>query len=297
MKSERVSQDLGEYLGTPRPVWKFSHSSDSLVLSAAGSDREPTIRVRLTAPQAAQIRCLTGVTTMLSFDVDILGRREDLHLIGKKISEFEWAGVAASLRDAAAVASNAKMALAFAEAIVSEVNAIVVILDRNSIIHRFNRMAEEYTGLKEENVVGKNAQELFMSMEEGRASRANILKFFEQGSVYDVQRVIETVSGPRTFLFRNKFIPSMSGSEAEFIVCSGVELDAIDKRSEDAPRESGRFDAALSTVRQLSSLLMLASTGPRALDALPPDVLQDILSLGSELSEQLRKQLVAACRG
>ena len=40
--------------------------------------------------------------------------------------------------------------LSFAEQVVSEANSVIVILDQNGNIQRFNRLSEEYTGLKEQ---------------------------------------------------------------------------------------------------------------------------------------------------
>ncbi|MBN3786116.1 PAS domain S-box protein [Burkholderia sp. Ac-20353] len=215
---------FNDYLGTSSPIWKLSNSSDELVLSATGNDEGRNLRLKLKARQVTQIKRLTGATTVLFLDVEILGRHVRLHLVGKKITTSEWAGVAAALRDSESVAQNSMQALAFAEEIVSEVNSIVVVLDRSGTIRRFNRKAEEYTGCKEENVIGENAQMLFMSPEEGRNSRDNISRFFEQGRPFDVQRMIETVNGSRPFLFRNRFIRPAESGGAEFIVCSGVEL-------------------------------------------------------------------------
>ncbi|WP_063890469.1 PAS domain S-box protein [Burkholderia ubonensis] len=217
-------QSLDDYLGTSSPIWKLSNSSDELVLSATGGDTERSVRVKLKARQVTQIKRLTGATAVLFLDVQMLGRPVRLHLVGKKITTSDWAGVAAALGDPEAVAQNSMQALAFAEEIVSEVNSIVVILDKTGTIRRFNRKAEEYTGCKEVNVIGENAQSLFMSPTEGTQSRRNIERFFDEGRSYDVERVIETAQGARPFLFRNRFIKSKTDASSEFIVCSGVEI-------------------------------------------------------------------------
>ena len=166
---------------------------------------------------------------MVIINAQVFGKDLALHLIGRRIRRGEWAGVAASLYDSEAVATNSMKALAFSEGVISEVNAIVVVLDKFGTIHRFNRRAEEYTGCREESVIGENAQQLFMSPEEGAASRQNIAGFFERGAIYDVHRVIETVDGALPFVFRNRFIRNPQSGETEFIVCSGVELAEADR--------------------------------------------------------------------
>ncbi len=224
MKRKKAFQQLDDYLGTSSPVWKFSDPDDVLVLSRVGSGTEPGVRIRLNERQIEQIRRLTGVTSVLLLDVHVFGKHVDLHLVGRKVGASKWTGIAAALCDAKSVARNSMQALAFAEGIVSEVNSVVVVLDRSGAIHRFNRVAEEYTGRKQENVIGLNAQELFMSPEEAKSSRENIAGFFEQGVPYDVQRVVETANGTRSFLFRNRFIKPAPDRNAEFIVCSGIEV-------------------------------------------------------------------------
>ena len=46
--------------------------------------------------------------------------------------------------------------LSFAEQVVSEANSVIVIVDQHGRIQRFNRLSEEYTGLREHEVIGKN---------------------------------------------------------------------------------------------------------------------------------------------
>ena len=239
MKGNAVLYDL---LGTTSPVWKFTSDSCVLTLSASGEEIGPTVAIEVHARQAERLRRLTGVTSVLILDVAIIGKRSKLHLVGKKISAREWAGVAALLVDSESVATNSMQALAFAEGIVSEVNAIVVVLDSSGTIHRFNKKAEEYTNCKEENVIGENAQALFMSPDEGEKSRVNISEFFKQGRPRDVERVIQTANGSRSFLFRNRFLHPLHDDKPELIVCSGVEINlpmSSDKVSEDLEPDLG----------------------------------------------------------
>ncbi|KWN82981.1 PAS domain S-box protein [Burkholderia stagnalis] len=224
MKGQTEFEQLDTYLGTTSPVWKLAGDSNALSLSPAGADTGPVVAVDLTSDQASQIRNFSGESSMAMLDVRILGKRAKLHLVGKMISQHEWAGMAALLTNSKSVASNSMQALAFAEGIVTEVNAIVVVLDREGTIHRFNRKAEEYTNCTQKQVIGENAQDLFMPVDEGRKSRDNISRFFEQRQPQDVQRIIRTNDGARPFLFRNRFLQPMHGDTPEFIVCSGVEL-------------------------------------------------------------------------
>ncbi|WP_438390198.1 cyclic di-GMP phosphodiesterase [Caballeronia sp. DA-9] len=222
MMVEEDGLDLFTWFGTTSPCWRLSIDSNALELATV---RGPAnVSVPLDASQAAQIRALTGVTSHLALDIKIFGYPYRLHLVGKKINIREWAGTASDYTDTSSVARDLVHGLAFAEQVVSEVNSLVVILDGRGIIQRFNRMCEEVTGMREEDVIGKSAYVLFMSDDEGAASRSNINGFFASGQPYQVERYINTVTGPRLFLFRNKFVQSGSGVDERFLICSGTDI-------------------------------------------------------------------------
>jgi PAS domain S-box-containing protein len=211
-----------------------------LILSAADNEVVPPISVPLNNLQIERIRCLTGAMTIVTLNVAILSEHVDLYLIGKKVRAGEWAGIAASLWDPETVANLAMRAMAFSEGVVSEANAILVVLDRAGTIQRFNRRAEEYTGFREEDVIGSNAQDLFMSAAAANESRSNISRFFEIGYVHDVQREINTAYGARPFLFRNRFVPSVKDGAPELIMCSGAELKGeMEIVAADATKDEG----------------------------------------------------------
>ena len=209
-------------LGTKSPCWRVRSDSNALELAAV---RGPaSLSIALTAEQAGEIRGWTGVTSHLLLDVSLYGRAITLHLVGKKVDSHEWAGTASDYADTVSVAGALSNGLAAAEQVVSEVNSLVVILDRNGIVQRFNRMCEEVTGVREVDVIGKSAFELFMSPDQGQQSRSNIRQFFERRQSFEVERVINTIKGPRVFQFRNKFVHSGSGVDEEFIICSGTDI-------------------------------------------------------------------------
>ncbi|TAM00352.1 MAG: PAS domain S-box protein [Paraburkholderia sp.] len=309
MKGNAAFRDFDDLLGTTSPVWKFANDSCVLQLSASGQEIGPRIAVDLSARQAERIRSLTGVTDVLILDVTIHGKRSKLHLVGKKINTYEWAGVAALLMDSESVAENSMQALAFAEGIVSEVNAIVVVLDRAGRIHRFNKKAEEYTNRKEEHVIGENAQALFMAPDEGRRSKENISRFFEEGSPRDVKRVIQTVSGARSFIFRNRFLRPIHEDRPELIVCSGVEVKLPDSANEadqsEEPNGALTESHAADVMRKIMDWGALVN-GARALltasDGIPePDALEDAKRLAAwavrdahRLYDEIDARLVSA---
>ena len=214
---------LFRYMGTHSPWWRLTADSNALHLAA--SENTDVIQVvALTDEQADLIRQLTVITSSITMSLSLYGADVPVHLVGRKISKKEWAGTASAWNDTPSVARDLVQGLSFAEQVVSEANSVIVILDQHGNIQRFNRLSEEYTGLKEQEVIGQNVFKLFMSRSEAAASKRNITGFFRNGSSYEVERWIKTRKGQRLFLFRNKFVHSGSGKNEIFLICSGTDI-------------------------------------------------------------------------
>lgn len=214
---------LFRYMGTHSPWWRLTADSNALHLAASESADIIQV-VALDDEQAALIRQLTVITSSIAMTLPLYGVDVPVHLVGRKINKNEWAGTASAWNDTPSVARDLAQGLSFAEQVVSEANSVIVILDQNGNIQRFNRLSEEYTGLKEQEVIGQNVFKLFMSRSEAAASKRNITVFFRNGSSYEVERWIKTRKGQRLFLFRNKFVHSGSGKNEIFLICSGTDI-------------------------------------------------------------------------
>lgn len=214
---------LFRYMGTHSPWWRLTADSNALHLAASESADIVQV-VALDDEQAALIRQLTVITASIAMTLPLYGLDVPVHLVGRKINKNEWAGTASAWYDTPSVARDLAQGLSFAEQVVSEANSVIVILDQNGNIQRFNRLSEEYTGLKEQEVIGQNVFKLFMSRSEAAASKRNITGFFRNGSSYEVERWIKTRKGQRLFLFRNKFVHSGSGKNEIFLICSGTDI-------------------------------------------------------------------------
>ncbi|WP_434262587.1 cyclic di-GMP phosphodiesterase [Enterobacter hormaechei subsp. xiangfangensis] len=214
---------LFRYMGTHSPWWRLTADSNALHLAASESADIVQV-VALDDEQAALIRQLTVITSSIAMTLPLYGVDVPVHLVGRKINKNEWAGTASAWNDTPSVARDLAQGLSFAEQVVSEANSVIVILDQNGNIQRFNRLSEEYTGLKEQEVIGQNVFKLFMSRSEAAASKRNITGFFRNGSSYEVERWIKTRKGQRLFLFRNKFVHSGSGKNEIFLICSGTDI-------------------------------------------------------------------------
>ncbi|MDE4075853.1 cyclic di-GMP phosphodiesterase [Enterobacter hormaechei subsp. xiangfangensis] len=214
---------LFRYMGTHSPWWRLTADSNALHLAASESADIIQV-VALDDEQDALIRQLTVITSSIAMTLPLYGVDVPVHLVGRKINKNEWAGTASAWNDTPSVARDLAQGLSFAEQVVSEANSVIVILDQNGNIQRFNRLSEEYTGLKEQEVIGQNVFKLFMSRSEAAASKRNITGFFRNGSSYEVERWIKTRKGQRLFLFRNKFVHSGSGKNEIFLICSGTDI-------------------------------------------------------------------------
>lgn len=223
MKEDLDQKGLFRYVGSNSPFWRLSADSNTLHL-ATGENAETSQTITLTHEQAEQVRAMTVITSSVTTTLPLLDREVTLHLVGRKIGKKEWAGTASSWSDTSSVAQDLVQDLSFAEQVVSEAHSAIVILDHHGNIQRFNRLCEEYTGLRETEVIGQNVFKLFMSRKEAVASRRNIANFFLSGNSYEVERWIKTRKGQRLFLFRNKFVHSGSGKNEIYLICSGTDI-------------------------------------------------------------------------
>jgi len=213
---------LYTHFGTHSPYWRLAADSDAFELAAVKG--AANIATALRPEQAAAIRALTGITSSLQIDITLYGDPVRLHLVGRKINPNEWAGTASAHSDTASVAKDLVEGLSFAETVVSEANSVIVIVDQHGRVQRFNKLSEEYTGKREQDIVGRSVFDMFMTREEAIASRRNIAEFYKHGQSYEAERVINTVKGPRLFLFRNKFVTSGSGEKRTYLICSGTDI-------------------------------------------------------------------------
>lgn len=223
MKDVRELATLYSYVGTHNPYWRLSEDCDILHFSIDEA-AETNQNIELSPEQADRIREMTVITSSLLITLSIEDDDIPVHLVGRKINKREWAGSASSWDDTPPVARDLAQGLSFAEQVVSEANSVIVILDRMGNIQRFNRLCEEYTGLKEREVIGQSVFTLFMSRREAAASRRNIDVFFREGNSYEVERWVKTCKGQRLFLFRNKFVHNGSGKNEIFLICSGTDI-------------------------------------------------------------------------
>lgn len=94
--------------------------------------------------------------------------------------------------DTPAVARDLSYGFSFVERVTSEVHSAIVVLDSRGNIQRFNRLCEDYTGLKEHDVIDQSVFKLFMSRREAAASKRNNRVLFRSGDAYEAELWIPT---------------------------------------------------------------------------------------------------------
>ena len=203
---------LYQYFGTHSPYWRLASDSDAFELSAIKG--AANIATALSPEQAAAIRDLTGITSSLRIEVKLYGEPIGLHLVGRKINPAEWAGTASAYSDTESVAKDLVEGLSFAETVVSQANSVIVIVDQHGRVQRFNKLSEEYTGKREQDIVGRSVFDMFMTREEASASRRNIAAFYRNGQSYEVERLINTVRARGCFCSATSSSPAVAAKSA-----------------------------------------------------------------------------------
>ena len=103
--------------------------------------------------------------------------------------------------------------LSFAETVVSQANSVIVIVDQHGRVQRFNKLSEEYTGKREQDIVGRSVFDMFMTRE-SLGLPPQHRRLLPQRPVLRGRAPDQHGQGPRLFLFRNKFVTSGSGESA-----------------------------------------------------------------------------------
>lgn len=210
------------YFGTRSPCWTLNADSDALRL--CGNGDVTVLATPLPEDLAKQVRQMSGITQALNIEVTLFGELLSLLLVGRKIDSQAWGGTAVQRGNVGETQRALEAGLTFAEQVVSEVNSLVVVLDHEGKIKRFNRLCEEVTGYSEEQVVGRNAVDMFVDCSQRESSKAGIESFFNGEITFETIRPIVTKNGPRMIQWRNKIIESGCGATEKYMVCSGTDI-------------------------------------------------------------------------
>ena len=102
--------------------------------------------------------------------------------------------------------------LSFAETVVSQANSVIVIVDQHGRVQRFNKLSEEYTGKREQDIVGRSVFDMFMTR--GGLGLAATSPPSTATASPTSRAPDQHGQGPEAVLFRNKFVTSGSGESA-----------------------------------------------------------------------------------
>jgi cyclic di-GMP phosphodiesterase Gmr len=230
------SNPLLNLTGAPTSKWSLSGEDARLTLEGTAGELH---HIGLSTEQIQSLRSLAGRADNLTLEVELAGEPVALFMAGQKVGEQSWAGFAALAQDLDSIVKILENNILFAEQVVSEVNSLVVILDRQGRLKRFNRLCEEMSGLREADLIGKDALEFLVSPEEARLVRTNIDGFFHKLASYETERAVHSEkSGPVLVKWRNKLVKT--GTEDQwYLVCSGTDISE-ERRAKEAEAKQAR---------------------------------------------------------
>ncbi|XPE35860.1 PAS domain S-box protein [Shigella flexneri] len=110
-----------------------------------------------------------------------------------------------------------------------------MILDSRGNIQRFNRLCEDYTGLKEHDVIGQSVFKLFMSRREAAASRSNNRVFFRAAMHMKSNCGYQHVKA-RLFSVSQEICPQRQRQKRDFFICSAGTHITRERRAQERLR-------------------------------------------------------------
>ena len=111
-------------------------------------------------------------------------------------------GIAKDITERKRQEQELRAARDYADRLIETSNAIVLVLDTDANIVTFNRAAEEITGYRREEVIGRN-WEMFVPRDALRRTWEEFDQLIAQGSPERYQNPIVTKSGERMILWQN----------------------------------------------------------------------------------------------
>lgn len=223
MFNRAVESWLNVHFGTPRPRWRHSNDGNAATLSLMGTDGATVATVELTMPQVIAIRTLSSALCSIPLQADFEGSSYPLLLIGRRLDETTWGGTAVDCCDPDTILQEMSSGLGFTEQVLSETGSLLAIIDDNGIVKRFSHGCECLSGLKEAQVLGKNALTMFFPPGESAQMQRNLSKFFDTMDCWETDRETLTKDGPRIIRWRNRLVRSGTVDQW-FLVCAGHDV-------------------------------------------------------------------------
>jgi PAS domain S-box-containing protein len=144
----------------------------------------------------------------------------------------------------------------FIAAVLDTVGALIIVLDREGRVVRFNRACEELTGYRFEEVRGRTIWELLITPEQREAVMAVFAQLRAGEQLSDHENDWVTRGGARRRVAWSNTMLLGRGGEVEFIIGTGIDVTATRKAEE----QRGRlYQEAIEAVRLRDDFLSVAS--------------------------------------
>lgn len=204
------------------PFWTLSGNSNVLKVYTEKNE-EKVGSIRLTEEIGNKIRAILGKVTTEEITFDLDGKPLKVMLLGRKVDESKWEGYLCEEANAMLLATKLSESNSFIETILSQVNSLVTVIDRKGNFLRVSKYFEEFSGKKESELIGKNAQAMFMSKEQGEASLKNIASFYKENVGVEVVRPIIIDGKEYQIHWRNILIKDWT-CDKQYLICAGTDI-------------------------------------------------------------------------
>lgn len=171
----------------------------------------------------AEFNAYTGASQITPVTLQFKDGLANILLFGKRCNGTHLKGLAVEASNGAAALHVLNDGLNFAESVISEVNALLVVVDEKGKIKRFNKLCQEMTGLSEDQLIGMDAHRLLMPDSELDSAKKNIADFYKQGKTFSVDRLCHSKKGDRIVRWNNTLLKSPTG-DGVYLLCAGTDI-------------------------------------------------------------------------
>lgn len=194
-------------------------------------------------------RGLAPLQHMLNDDVDVLDEASIAHLKPLSIDEFGLLThrIVSQLTQLQALANDLRRSQALSQAMLQQANAIVLVLDREGHLMRFNQAAEQLSGYRAAEVMGRFVWDFLVPPEQAEAVRQNAFEALARHpQTLSGRYTNEWVSrdGRRHLIdWFNAVVQDAQGG-VEFVVAVGVDITERQRMEETLRRSQATYARA-----------------------------------------------------
>ena len=198
------------------------------------------------------IKRLEGEEVPPFYEFELLDKKGNVKWLENNGILFEWGNRPATLNflrditEQKRAKEELKASKEFLENIIDTANALIIVLGSHGNITTFNRFAEELTGYRKDEVLGRNWFDLFIPENEVKTIRRVLEKVLrDRPDVSSYENYIVTKKGPKRLISWNN--QSVNDNEGETIAAISIGLDITErKRAEESLKYRVEFEKLIT---------------------------------------------------